>query len=65
MSEVVAKDAEGIANAIKIKAEAHLFAKQQEAVGVLAIMNAEAEGLQKLSSSIGGPDNYLQYLHLK
>ena len=46
-AEVNVKEAEGISEAVKIRAEAELFSKQQEAQGIFAIREAEAAGLQR------------------
>lgn len=51
--------AEGEAKAIRLKAEANLFAKQQEATGILALRQAEADGLQRLIESSGGNVDHL------
>ena len=61
-AEIAAKVAEGEANATRIQAEADLFAKQQEAAGILAIRQAEAEGLQRLVESAGGVEGLNSYL---
>jgi len=62
-AEKEAKDAEGVSSAVRIKAEAQLFAKQKEADGILALYHAQAAGIQRLVESFGGNSNTLiQYL---
>lgn len=61
-AEVDAKYAEGVANALRIKAEAELFAKQQEAEGIYALREAEAKGLERLTNAAGGVDGLTKYL---
>ena len=55
-AEIAIKEAEGNAQAIKLAAEAKLFSQQQEAQGILAIREAEAEGLNRLITSAGDVD---------
>lgn len=62
-SETNIKDAEGVANSLKLKAEAELYAKQREADGILAVYNAQSDGIQNLISSFDNDKNALvQYL---
>lgn len=58
-AEKVIKDAEGEANAQRIKAEAMLYAKQKEAEGVQALYEAQARGLQQVVNSFGGDSRAL------
>ena len=55
-ADVAVRRAEGEARAIKLKAEAELYAQQQHAAGLLALRTAEAEGLQRLADAAGGTD---------
>ncbi|MCJ7445913.1 MAG: SPFH domain-containing protein, partial [Methanotrichaceae archaeon] len=64
-AEMHIKQAEGEATALKVKAEAELFAKRQEAEGILAIFNAQSSGIEKLIDSFGGNrEALIQYLML-
>jgi len=64
-AEKEAKDAEGVGNATRIKAEAVLFSKQKEADGILAVYNAQAQGVQQLVQAFAGNSQALmQYLML-
>jgi len=64
-AEIHIKQAEGEATALKMKAEAELFAKRQEAEGILALYNAQSLGMQKLIDSFGGnKEALIQYLML-
>ncbi len=58
-AEKAIKDAEGEANAQKIKAEAMLYAKQKEAEGIQALYEAQARGLQQVVNSFGGDSRAL------
>lgn len=63
MAETHIKDAEGIATALRLKADSELYAKQKEAEGILAVYNAQSSGVDKLISSFGGNSSSLiQYL---
>ena len=53
-AETTIKEAEGRAQSQKLLAEAQLYSKQKEAEGVLAMYQAQAEGLQKVVNSFGG-----------
>lgn len=64
-AEVEIKRAEGAAAAMRIRAEANLYAKQREADGILAVKTAEAESLQKLVDSAGSTDNLNRYLMIQ
>lgn len=75
-AEVSIKTAEGEGSALKIKAAAEaeaiilkanamLLQKQNEAKGILALRQAEAEGLEKLITSAGGVDKLNSYLMIK
>jgi len=65
-AEMHIKKAEGEATALRLKAEAELYAKQQEAKGILAVYEAQSEGLQKLVGSFGGnTPALLQYFMLE
>jgi flotillin len=64
-AETAIKAAEGIAAALRLKAEAELYAEQQKAQGLLAILNAQGEGVNRLIESFGGSrDALIQYLML-
>ncbi len=52
-AEKSVKDAEGEANAQRIRAEALLFAKQKEAEGIQALYEAQARGLQQVVGAFG------------
>ena len=54
LAETMVKEAEGFVNSERLKADAQLYTKQKEAEGVLALYQAQSEGLQKLVSSFGG-----------
>lgn len=58
-AEKAIKDAEGEANAQRIRAEAMLFAKQKEAEGVQALYEAQARGLQQVVGAFGGDSRAL------
>jgi flotillin len=64
-AEVDIREAEGFSKAIMIKSEAELFAKQQEAVGILAIKQAEAEGLLRLVESAGSVNDLNHYMMVR
>lgn len=65
-AEIAIRKSQGIAEAVKIKAEADLYAKQQEANGIKAIRGAEAEGLRMLVNSVGGDiDNLNRYIMVR
>lgn len=64
-AEMHIKQAEGEATALRMKAEAQLFAKQKEAEGILALYNAQSSGVQNLIDSFGGnKEALIQYLML-
>ncbi|QKF94097.1 flotillin domain-containing protein [Fadolivirus algeromassiliense] len=64
-AETYMKEAEGKANALRVEAEARLFAKQKEADGILAVYNAQSSGIEKLIGSFGNnPSSLIQYLML-
>jgi flotillin len=52
-AEIAFKDAEGIANALRTKADAELYAKQKESEGIKAIYDAQSQGVTKLLGSFG------------
>ncbi|MBN2055474.1 prohibitin family protein [bacterium] len=52
----VIKRAEGAADARKKEAAAELYAQQQQALGILAIGNAEAEAKDAMARALGGGD---------
>lgn len=54
LAETNIKDAEGRSKSQCLMADAQLYAKQKEAEGILALYQAQSEGLQKLVSSFGG-----------
>ena len=58
-AETTIKEAEGRAQSQKIIAEAQLYAKQKEAEGVLAMYQAQSEGLQKLVNTFAGDSRAL------
>jgi len=65
LAETSIKNAEGIANSLKIKADAELYAIQKEAEGILAIYQSQSEGIQKLIDSFDkDPNALIQYLML-
>lgn len=65
LAESKIKEAEGEANALRLKAEAVLYSKQKEAEGIYATYKAQSEGLEKLVQSLGGNQQSLvQYLML-
>lgn len=64
-AEMAAKEAEGVANAIRLRAEAELYQQEQHARGVLAVYNAQSEGINNMIASFGGNrDALIQYLML-
>ena len=75
-AEVAAKEAEGKSNAIKIEADAHLYSqmkhaeaslytREKEATGILAVYNAQSQGINKLIGTFNNnPNALLQYLML-
>lgn len=65
-AEAKIKEAEGVAQSIKIKAEADFFAKQAEARGVQALLEAQANGLRDIVNSFNGDaDAFTRYLMVK
>jgi flotillin len=54
LAETNIKDAEGHSKSQCLMADAQLYTKQKEAEGVLALYQAQSEGLQKLVDSFGG-----------
>ena len=65
-AETNVKDAEGRAEAIRLTADATLYAKQKEADGVLAIYQAQSEGIQNLLGSFSGDSQGLiKYLMIE
>jgi len=61
-AEAQIKAAEGAAAAVRIRAEADLFARQQEAVGIQSIYEAQASGVKNVMESLGGDSNsFLNY----
>jgi flotillin len=54
LAETMVKEAEGFVNSERLKADAQLYTKQKEAEGVLALYQAQSEGLHKLVNSFGG-----------
>lgn len=72
-ADIHVRKAEGHATAIRIqadadmyaqqmKAEASLFTAEKEAESIIAIKNAQARGLQELITSAGGSENLNNYL---
>ncbi len=62
-AEMEIKKAEGLATAMRLKAEAELYAKQKEAEGIRAVLEAQSSGVDKLIASFGGNrDGLIQYL---
>lgn len=62
-AEARIKEAEGTSQALKLTADAQLYAKQAEAKGVQALLEAQAEGLNRIIGSFGGnADAYTRYL---
>lgn len=59
IAETLIKEAEGRAQSKKIAADAHLYSKQKEAEGILAMYQAQSEGLQKLVNSFNGDSRAL------
>jgi len=57
--------AEAQAVALRTRADAELYAKQQEAAGVLALHQANAQGLKMLQDAAGGISGLNQYLLVK
>lgn len=64
-AEVRIKQADGVAQALRVRAEAELYAEQQKALGILAIKEAEAEGLRRLAEAAGGTDSLAKYLLIR
>lgn len=65
-AESVSKQAEGDANRMKLLAEAKYIEQQKSADGVLALLNAQSEGLNKLVSSFNGDkQSLINYLMLE
>lgn len=63
LAETNVKDAEGEANALRLKAEAELYAEQRKAEGILAVYNAQSTGIQNLIGSFGNDiSGLIQYL---
>ncbi|SNW62364.1 Flotillin domain-containing protein [Orpheovirus IHUMI-LCC2] len=63
LAEAKIKEAEGEANAVKLRADAQLYFKQREADGIRATYTAQSEGLERLVDSLGGDRSSLfQYL---
>lgn len=58
-ADISVREAEGVAQAVKLQADAALYAKQKEAEGILAMKNAEATGLQNMMSALGNDGNVL------
>ncbi len=63
-AEIDIKIAEGKAKAIELEASAKLYAKEKEASGILAVYNAQSEGVSNLIKSCQSKDVFLQYLML-
>jgi flotillin len=61
-AEIAIRRAEADATATRLRAEADLYSKQQEAAGILAQRTAEAEGLQRLVNAAGSVQGLESYL---
>lgn len=62
-AEALIAESEGTARSVNIGADAQLYAKHKEASGILAVYNAQSEGLDKLMNSFhGDSDTALKYL---
>ncbi len=65
-AEANIKDAEGHAKAVQIEADAKLYAKRNEAFGIQAVFEAEANGLDRVMKSFNGnSDAYAKYLMIQ
>ncbi len=64
-AEILIKEAEGQAQAVRIKADADLYAKINEAKGNFESANAQAKGLEELIKAAGGADNLVKYLFVE
>lgn len=65
-AEILSKEAEGKANAIKIEADAHLYSKNKEAEGVMAMYSAQAQGIERLVEAFNNqPDDLMKYIMIK
>lgn len=62
-AEARVKDAEGFAQAIKLDADAKLYAKRAEAEGLQAVLEAQAKGLNRVMASFGNDaDAFARYM---
>jgi len=64
-AEIAVLSAMKESDAIKIRSDATLYAKQKEAEGLLAVKRAEAEGIASLVSSTGDVDSLIRYLAIR
>jgi flotillin len=65
-AEIMIKEAEGNAEALKLESDAKLYSKQKEAEGIYAVYEAQSEGINKLVDSFGNDTSCLiQYLMLE
>jgi len=55
------KEAQGHADAVKIQADAELYAQEKKAEGTRALLFAQSEGLQKMVNSLGNNSNHLMH----
>lgn len=65
-AEAQIKESEGMAQSIKLKADADLYAKQAEAQGVQSLLDAQASGLRNIVNTFNGDtDAFTRYLMVK
>ncbi len=65
-AEVIMKETEGQANALRMKSDAELYAAQQHAKGIYALYEAQANGVNKLIESFGSnSETLLKYLMME
>ena len=66
LAEVKIKESEGIAQALKVQADATLYAKQREADGIFAVLKAQSDGIHSLTEAMGNDHQaLLKYLMIE